>query len=595
MPRTIRLSDDGAQLLVVSEYNDAIRIAIRAFRGARWDRDERCWRVPVEHRGPLLAELAPFAFDLDARLAATTLPLAAPSAASATPAATTAAAAITVLRSGPLSSPAEVDDTLSVSALNVQVRDALGARFPRPVWVRGELSSFDKGAGRRHWYFDLVEKEAHGDHVANRLAAVIFDRDRERILTRVREAALALRDGLEVRVRGRVEYYGRSGRLQLVIDELDPAFSLGRLALERQRILGALASEGLLGRNARLPMPALPLRVGLVTARDSDALHDFVETLSASPYAFEVLHVAASVQGPQVEAQVLAGLDRLRRLRPAPDVVAIVRGGGSRSDLAWFDNYALAKAVAELPLKVLIGIGHERDQSVLDEVAQSLKTPTAAAELLVARVQHAEAALVQLGARLADTTRRRLGAESVRQAQREARLRAAAATSSARASSHLERHLAQRVRAASLAHLGREQGRLARLDARLAPEALIERLRPTRQRFDAAERRLRLGAKNRLGQLRAELQTLAARVDAVDPKRILARGFAVLYGPDGAPVRDGAHLRPGDAVRVELLRGSVAAEVVSVDLPAEGAPADPGATPPDAAAPTPPPDPSGDA
>ncbi|HEX6310304.1 MAG TPA: exodeoxyribonuclease VII large subunit, partial [Acidimicrobiia bacterium] len=274
--------------------------------------------------------------------------------------------------------------TFTVTEINTVIRDALRAAIPREVWVQGEVQGL-KTSGLGHSYFQLVEKVGRGERVLSRLDVALFRGERPAVNAALRDAGLKLADDIGVRIRGRVDFYPPNGRLQLVMTGIDPVFTVGGMAANRERLLKALAAEGLLRANAALPMPAVPLRVGLVTSHDSAAYHDFVHELEVSRYAWQVCLADVRVQGSGAPKRLVWALRALARQRV--DVVVIVRGGGSRSDLAPFDAEAVARTIAEMPVPVLTGIGHEVDRSVADEVAHTAcKTPTACAQELVEQV-----------------------------------------------------------------------------------------------------------------------------------------------------------------------------------------------------------------
>ncbi|MDQ3385144.1 MAG: exodeoxyribonuclease VII large subunit, partial [Actinomycetota bacterium] len=277
----------------------------------------------------------------------------------------------------------EQEETFTVGQVTMRVHRAVAAAFPAEVWVRGEVEGLRPPNAGGHVYLSLCEK-ARGRDTAT-LGAVLLRKSRLRI-----DAALAahpgfrLSDGIEVRVRGRLQY--GFGRIQLVVSEIDPVHTLGRLAAARDRVLDALDAEGLVGRNASLPLPLAPLRLAVVTSDGSAACHDVLHELAASGLGFRVGLVDARVQGHGAEASLLAGLTRA--ISSGPDLVLLVRGGGSRTDLAAFDSERIARLIAGAPIPVLTGIGHEIDSSVADLVAhRAHKTPTACAAAVVEQVR----------------------------------------------------------------------------------------------------------------------------------------------------------------------------------------------------------------
>src|SRR5262249_11433883 len=258
--------------------------------------------------------------------------------------------------------------------------------------------------------------EAEGGSIRSTVTAVLFERTRrevERTLAQS-EAPFELKDGIEVRLQVRVDLYEARGSYQLVVEAIDPVHTLGKLAQNRAAVLAELEKRGLREKNRDLPWPEVPLRVGLITSAGSDAYNDFVNELARSRFAFELTVVDARMQGAGLERGLVRAIERLGARANEFDVLAIVRGGGARTDLLWFDNLAVALAVASCPIKVVSGIGHQRDVSVVDLIAHPEKTPTAAAAVIVARVQGFATRLQASVAQLADRVARALEDEGER-------------------------------------------------------------------------------------------------------------------------------------------------------------------------------------
>ena len=404
------------------------------------------------------------------------------------------------------------DGTWSVSQLAAAIGETIRSAFGSEVWVRGEIVGYSKAASG-HIYFNLIEPGAGNDRRGARMRVALF-KGRQRFVNRdlADAGGLTLDDGIEVRIRANVEYYEGGGQVQLIMSGVDPHFTLGVLAADRERTLAALAAEGLLRRNAEVPLPLVPLRIGLVTAEGSAAHADFVHELEASGYAFEVLLCDARVQGVTAEADLVAAVGTLAAADI--DVIAMVRGGGDRTDLLAFDLAGVARAVATCPLPVFCGIGHEIDTSVADQVAHTAaKTPTACAAALVAHVAAFEARVVGARRELGLLAERRLARPRARLG--EIRLR-------------LDHHAQRHCRAAA--------GRLA--SARQA----LQRSPTHTQRGMASLRfqrpRLERASARRLDAAKARLRSASALVSAVAPERTLARGFSITRAADGSIVRE---------------------------------------------------------
>ncbi|MBS1848355.1 MAG: exodeoxyribonuclease VII large subunit, partial [Actinobacteria bacterium] len=229
-------------------------------------------------------------------------------------------------------------ETWTIAELSAAIGSGLRARFPTEVWLRGEISGMRPVGRTGHQYFDLIEPGSEpGTYPDAKLSVSLFRTSRARVLDVLAAApgAATMADGVEVRIRGKVDWWASGGQLRIVMSDIDPVFTLGQLDAQRRALLALLASEGLLDANSRLAVPPVPLRVGLVTSAGSAAHADFVNELRSSPYAFDVLLADARVQGADAPRTIVAGIDKVAGL--GVDVIAVVRGGGSRSDLVAFD------------------------------------------------------------------------------------------------------------------------------------------------------------------------------------------------------------------------------------------------------------------
>ncbi len=446
------------------------------------------------------------------------------------------------------------EPTYSVSRLCGEVRDFLGEAFAS-VWVVGEAQRV-RPSQRGHLYFELVEK-GERDEIVGKLEAVVWKNDLLRVRRLLGVSGQQISEGMQIRVRGGLDFYAPGGRLQLCVKDVDPAFTLGQLEQRRRETLAALAAAGLMELNRALPLPDLPLDIALITSYGSAAYHDFLSGLQESGYGFRVILVHASVQGKEAEREVVSALAALAGLPIG--LAVLIRGGGSRSDLAVFDSRAIAEAIARAPFPVLAGLGHEIDRSIADMVAHSsFKTPTAVAEFLVETVAGWEMALDELRRRLIREALEplRAGREALGRAERGvslARMRLAAA------GERIEEH------ARALARLGRTALRQA---ARRQSELRARLAELVPRRVERGERdRIRLGeriagtAKGRLRETRATLQGMERLCVQLAPERTLERGFSLTRGPGGILLRDPAQVAAGDRVTTRLAGGILTSRV----------------------------------
>jgi exodeoxyribonuclease VII large subunit len=270
----------------------------------------------------------------------------------------------------------------NLSDITTRIQQILQPHISKSFWVKAEISSGRERGGS--FYCDLVETNENGKIIAQ-IRCTIWSRDLVNIRKQFKECDLDLRldDGTAVGFQCFLQYSPQYG-LSLKVSGADPAFALGELELRKKEILDRLSKEGLLEPNKNLFVPMLPLKIGLITSKGSAAYNDIVKTFTESGFGFEIYLADSNVQGLKTEETILNGLDALETLNI--DLIIIARGGGSKTDLFYLDNEAIARRIAAYKHPVWTGIGHEIDIGILDQVAnQYFKTPTAVAEEIVAR------------------------------------------------------------------------------------------------------------------------------------------------------------------------------------------------------------------
>ncbi len=270
----------------------------------------------------------------------------------------------------------------SVSELIDDINVVLVREF-RDVWVYGEVTKVSNPSSG-HCYFDLVEDV---DGEKKMIAVKLFKGVRQRLVPKMKQHEMDIVSGIKVRIRGTPDLYGPSGSFGFKMSDIDPRFTLGDLAVKRDEIIDRLKKEGLYDRNRRATLPLVPLSIGLVASKGTAAHADFMKTLEQSNIGFSVSLCDVRVQGDGAASGV-AGAIALFSGLPDVDLVAVIRGGGSRVDLATFDDELIARAIAACRKPVFTGIGHEVDTSIADEVAYSWnKTPTACAVSIINKVE----------------------------------------------------------------------------------------------------------------------------------------------------------------------------------------------------------------
>lgn len=429
----------------------------------------------------------------------------------------------------------EAKDYMDLLELQGRIKDSLTEAFPGRYWVKAEINSWSPRANG-HCYLSL--SQSRGGKLLAESRAIIWKWHFPQLKAFFEQATgQSLQAGLTVLVRVQVNFSELYG-VGLFIDNIDPAFTLGEQALERKRAIERLTSGGYMDLQKELALPDIPYRLAVISSPTAAGYGDFRKHLLENPegYAFHVQLYEALMQGEQAPASIMAALEEAAE--SACDAVLILRGGGSEVDLACFDDYALAVAIATSPVPVITAIGHERDVHIADMVANaSVKTPTALADLFLDAYRAQDARLDRLQKRVTDAVQQRfVGMERVL-AQVQGRIRLG-----------LSRKLSALENA-----LVRSQGRISR--GLLQKYALVARL------SDAACHRLKFAASARVSQEYSALALREARIKATDPRNILSLGYVLVTGKDRQVLKTVDKVAVGDRIGVRFQDGSLTAKV----------------------------------
>lgn len=406
--------------------------------------------------------------------------------------------------------------SITLRELQRRVKSALEGQFALPVWVSAEISEI-KVNYSGHCYLELVEKGGDNGVPTAQARAVVWRSHYPRISGYFEaETGQRLAAGIRILAKVLVSYHELYG-FSLQITDIDPSYTLGDMERQRQQTIAQLQQEGVWDMNREVPMPAVVQRIAVVSSVHAAGYQDFCQELEKSPYRFEVSLFDAFMQGEAAEESIVAALCAVAEQLEKFDAVVLIRGGGSRSDLNCFNAYRLCAHVAQFPLPVVTGIGHDKDTSVADMVAHTaLKTPTAVAGWLVERMAEADGWLDYAALQLHDATAAAMHASEVR----------------------LER-LSGEVRRLSGELLTRQSLRLEH-HGTLLPEA----------------------ARDFLARQTLRLENAAELIAGRSPERILRLGFAVLRA-GGKAVTSAAGVTAGEDVEIEVSDGRISATVNS--------------------------------
>lgn len=432
-------------------------------------------------------------------------------------------------------------EVLSVSQLNSRARLLLEDVFAQ-VWVEGEISNLARPASG-HVYFTLKDKNAQ-------VRCALF---RQNAL-RVRQA---LRDGLAVKVRGKVSLFEGRGDYQLILDSLEPAGD-GALRLAFEALKEKLSAEGLFASDSKRALPAHPQHIGIVSSPTGAVIRDIISVFARRAPHVELTLVPTAVQGREATAQIVRALQLADR--GSFDALILARGGGSLEDLWCFNEEAVARAVAACQTPIISAVGHETDVSIADFVADvRAPTPSAAAELLAPSSADIRQRLEGLRQRLLLRMRERLQRERATLDGLTRRLR----HPGERLQQQAQRvdDLEQRLLRAIDRRLCAGQERLARLDTRLGAQHPGRALAMLRQRLEHLSARMPRAMQERLTSRRQQLQGLAQTLNAISPLATLSRGYSILIDEHGQAIRAASQTQPGQRLKARLGEGELQVRV----------------------------------
>jgi exodeoxyribonuclease VII large subunit len=396
-----------------------------------------------------------------------------------------------------------------------------------------------------HAYFDLVEKDP--DDPARYIAKIgcaFFKNSLLSWRTKLRRegfSSFQLTDGLEVKLRAGVDLYVKEGRYQLIVSEVDAGYSLGAMARKRQQTIDELKKRGLFENNRRLEMSDCPLKIGLITSLGSAAYNDFMSVLNSSGYAFKLYIFDAYMQGEHTPRDVFNGIKALEQKNL--DAIAIVRGGGAKTDLYYFDDIRICEAIARCRLPVLTGIGHEIDLSVADMVSyMHFVTPTDTARFLVSGLDDFQQRIVEALSALESSSRSSLEKEN-------GGLKMLAYRTSVSAS---------KMTKAVDAAINAAAGRLGMAAARVSALA--------GNRLAIIEHSVKPAILATISKADSKLSEYESMLFIMDPSSTLKRGFSITMNPEGRPLMDSAVIQNGDRLKTVLYKGSLTSIVETKEL-----------------------------
>jgi exodeoxyribonuclease VII large subunit len=451
-----------------------------------------------------------------------------------------------------------------LSELNLEVQSIIRGYFPENIWIIAEISEIKiNSAG--HCYLELIEKDQNTDKIKARARATIWS-FAFRMLKPYFESATGyeIKQGIKILISVKVEFHEVYG-YSLNITDIDPTYTLGDIERKRQEIITRLEKEGVFNMNKDLTLSPVPQKIAIISSETAAGYEDFINQLDNNPFGYMFYHrlFPGIMQGEHAESSIIQAFERIFTYSDFFDAVVIIRGGGSKSDLATFDNYNIAYYITQFPVPVLTGIGHEQDETIADMVAHTrLKTPTAAAEFLINRVSEFEQILIQSKIKLERLSEALLShyQKSLNSIQQRI-----IGIISIRMQYHSDRlgNLFDKIRFATTSLL-------AKLD--LQHQHYIRNFLPVvknRLSFHSMVlENLKLSLRSKIDKAleinNMHLGLLYQRNKDLDPKKILERGYSITMF-DGKPLRNSNQVQKGNIIKTQLHDGRIASEIREVN------------------------------
>ncbi|MDR3326808.1 MAG: exodeoxyribonuclease VII large subunit [Prevotellaceae bacterium] len=407
-------------------------------------------------------------------------------------------------------------NSISLFELNTAIKSLFKEVFYEGVWVRAEIGEVHQNSSG-HCYMELIERDVSSAIIAKQRATIWANSYRALKPYFEQETNSIMMSGMQILVYCSLEMHENYG-LSLNITDIDPTYTIGQIASQKAKIIRQLEQEGIINMNKQLPFPSLPQSIAVISSNTAAGYEDFINQLQNNEgnYKFYPILFEATMQGNRTEDSVIDALDRVFEATERFDLVVIIRGGGSTSDLSAFDNYNIAAHVAQFPLPVLCGMGHLRDNSVLDIVSNtSVKTPTAAAELLISKFARQESIISDMEKRIISHARQIV-------------------TSKREKINRFSYIIPYRVR--------EKQSNLHKKN-----EFLLYSLRKN--------------VKNLINKKLSDLDFRLKTVDLLSPQTIMKRGYSIVR-KNGKTVKSKTELNSGDSLQIHLHDGEMQ---VSVD------------------------------
>ena len=427
--------------------------------------------------------------------------------------------------------------TITLYELNNLVRQTIEIGLPKSYWVEAEIAELRENGG--HCYMELIEKDEHRNTPVAKASAKCWRQTWGAIKPYFEHVTgQRMAPGMKVLLEVKAQFHEAYG-FSWIVSDIDPTYTIGDMARRRLEIIKKLKEEGVFDLNKQLPLPLFTQRIAIISSKSAAGYGDFANQLlnNTHGYWFDTTLFAATMQGEGVEKSIISALNAINDRCDDFDCVVIIRGGGATSDMSGFDTLALAENVANFPLPIITGIGHDRDESIIDMVAHTrVKTPTAAAAMLIDNLHTVEKRIDEARQRMANLTSKTMEVEKLRISR-----------------------LSERLPVLFGSMKDKNEARLNILQERLTRHAEM-RLSNCQNFVGQLENKISSTVGHFLTLKRHRLEMLEGRAKSLDPQLLLRRGYSITLA-GGKTLLDPRQVKPGDKIETRLQKGTIMSRV----------------------------------
>lgn len=447
-------------------------------------------------------------------------------------------------------------EAITLHQLNASIQSEIRNSFSHPIWVVAEINQLNVHSSG-HCYLELIEKEPVNDRIIANIRATMWASTYHRLSAFFKTAAKQdLSAGIKVLIRVQVDFHEVFG-ISLNIRDIDPNYTLGDMARKRAEIIQKLEEAGVIDMNQGLALPRVPQKIAIISSPSAAGYEDFCNQLDRNQGGYVFYHTLfkASMQGQLTAPSIIQALDRIAAYADFFEVVVIIRGGGSKTDLSYFDDFDLAYYITQFPIPVLTGIGHERDESVADLVAHtSAKTPTAVAEFLIDLAEEFDSELDWLKEQISRDARKILSLKNNEIEQRIQSIQLNTKHYQHEKKHHL-RHMARITESNSRTFLQNFRDPLHQMKSQLSRRTRVFLLHHSAHQKDVFSQ-VRFGIRRILSDQNHRLELYNRDIEHLNPVKILKRGYSITVY-NGSPLKNTEQVKKGDRIITRLHKGNI--------------------------------------